>query len=143
MFNQLSTSDVVTAIGATARRAARSENPASEFDRDQLLSAYSATRHLAAELSGYAPEWDRFTTALIQRLDAAEGGDEGVRTLVTALRAALHEKASPAAVAGPLCDLLSALRNDSGPSATLRADLLTELRRLADSEVDLLANALG
>jgi hypothetical protein len=142
MFNQLSTSDVVTAIGATARRAARSENPASDFDRDQLLSAYSATRHLAAELSGYAPEWDRFRTALVQRLDAAEGVDEGASGLVTALRAALNENATPAAVAPPLCDLLSALRNVSGPSAALRTDLRTELRRLADSEVDLLADAL-
>jgi hypothetical protein len=141
MFNQLTTAEVVTAIGATARRAARSENPASDFDRDQLLSAYSATRHLAAELSGYAPAWDRYRTALVQRLDAA--GDEGASALVTALRAALNENASPAAVAPPLCDLLSALRNGSGPAATLRADLLTELRRLADSEVDLLADALG
>jgi hypothetical protein len=46
-------------------------------------------------------------------------------------------------VAPPLCDLLGALRTGSGPSAALRADLLTELRRLADSEVDLLADALG
>jgi hypothetical protein len=143
MFNQLTTAEVVTAIGATARRAARSENPASDFDRDQLLSAYSATRHLAAELSGYAPVWDRFRTVLVQRLDPAESGDKDVSALVTALRAALNEDATPAVVAPPLCDLLSALRNGSGPSATLRADLLTELRRLADSEVDLLAHALG
>ncbi len=56
MFNQLTPADTVKAIGATTQRIARGGGATSEFDRDQLMSTYSATRHLAVELSSYEPE---------------------------------------------------------------------------------------
>ena len=64
MFNQLTPSEVVTAIGATLRGAARGEGQASDFGRDQLMSAYSATRHLRVELVEYPPVWSAFRNEL-------------------------------------------------------------------------------
>ena len=54
MFNPLTPSEMVTAIGLAARTAARGEGELDEFDRGQLMSAYSATRHLAIEIDRFA-----------------------------------------------------------------------------------------
>src|ERR1700733_3505882 len=68
MFNQLPPAEVVAAIGATLRTAARNEGEPSAFERDQLMSAYSATRHLAAELAGYEPVLRDFTEQVAARV---------------------------------------------------------------------------
>jgi hypothetical protein len=143
MFNQLTPSDIVSAIGVTARDAARSHDPAGEFERDQLLSAYSATRHLAVELSSYGPEWTRFREAVTARIAAAIAAGDATTADLADFAARLEADASTAGVGATLGDLLAALRDDDAPAATaLRADLHAELRALADREVDLLADAL-
>src|SRR6202042_1663594 len=73
MFNQLTAAEVVSAIGTTLRGAARSDEQASDFERDQLMSAYSATRHLSVELATYPPELARFRGALSELLGRHPG----------------------------------------------------------------------
>ena len=56
MFNPLTPSEMVSAIGLAARATARSESELDDFDRGQLMSAYSATRHLAIEIASFSAE---------------------------------------------------------------------------------------
>jgi hypothetical protein len=142
LFNQLTPAEVVTAIGATLRRAARSEGPASDFDRDQLMSAYSATRHLAVELAAYDPPLRAFTDAVVREIRTAASPrlDDELRQLAGEIEAA----DDPGAVGGALCELFDVLRGDSSDETQrLRSKLHLHLRSLADREVDLLADALG
>ena len=142
VFNQLPPAQIVTAIGATLRRAARTEGEPSAFDRDQLMSAYSATRHLAVELASFEPEFRRFREAVatqIRATDASLGGRQ-LGTFADRLDAA-EEGATAGAV---LCELLQLLReNPAPPMQALRSNVHAHLRALSDREVDLLADALG
>jgi hypothetical protein len=142
LFNQLTPAEVVTAIGATLQTAARSEGPASDFDRDQLMSAYSATRHLAIELAAYDPPLRAFTDAVASEIRSADSpgiGDE-LRRLADEIEAA----DDPGAVGEALCALFDVLRGDpSDRMQRLRSKIHLHLRSLADQEVDLLADALG
>ena len=144
MFNPLTPAEVVAAIGVTARDAARSEDPAGEFERDQLLSAYSATRHLAAELVGSAPLLERFRTDLAERLRLAQSGDGAVDAVAGRTAATVEADRSAAAIGEAVSQLLVELRaSPSEPATRLRAEIHVLLRELADREVDLLADALG
>jgi hypothetical protein len=53
--------DMVTAMGRATRDAARSAEPASEFSRGQLMSVYSASRHLAVDVAQFPTELRAFT----------------------------------------------------------------------------------
>ena len=144
MFNPLTPAEVVAAIGVTARDAARSQDPAGEFERDQLLSAYSATRHLTAELVGYAPVLERFRTDLAERLRLARSGDGALDEVVARTAAALDTDPGTAVIGEVVSELLVALRAQSSqPAVRLRADVHVLLRELADREGDLLADALA
>lgn len=144
MFNPLTPAEVVTAIGVTARDAARSEAPAGEFERAQLLSAYSATRHLAAELVRYPAVFERFRLAVAERLRSAEVGEEALADVVARTAATVEGETSVTAVGEAVSELLVELRaRPSDPAARLRADLQGLLRSLADREVELLADALA
>jgi hypothetical protein len=141
VFNQLTPAEVVRAIGVTARNAARSGDPASEFDRDQLMSAYSATRHLAVELASYGPVWREFTGALASQLRSASVEPDGELARVCG---APGDVPDVAAVGTAVCELLARLDADGSAAAhALRTRLRRLLRELADREVDLLAEALG
>lgn len=142
MFNQLTPADTVKAIGATTRRIARGGGATSEFDRDQLMSTYSASRHLAVELSSYEPELRRFRQRLATQIRDAHLEDPGGERAEIADR--LDEAADASAVGSAVCDLLDRLRTDASPQAqALRSEVQVSLRELADTEVNLLADALG
>jgi hypothetical protein len=142
MFNQLSPDEVVTAIGTTLRTAARSEGQASAFDRDQLMSAYSATRHLSVELETYAPELGKFTTAVSDQIRSS--GAPGVEGELGALADRIEQSSDPGAIGAALCEVFELLRQTpSERNRALRAQLHRQLRSLADREVDLLADALA
>jgi hypothetical protein len=142
MFSPLTPAEVVTAVGRAARDAARSDEPASEFSRGQLMSAFSVSRHLGVEIATFGPELRSFADGVADALRAGSGalacGD--------ALQAAAGELAQAAdahrignLVAGALDDL----RGDASPAATeLRARLHAALRALADREVELLAEVI-
>ncbi len=140
MFSPLTPAEVVAAIGATAREAARATDPSGEFARGQLLSAASASRHLTVELAGYGPLLEAFVAEVVLPL-------EDVAALTAWERADLVDRlgeARDARVAGEVvCDLLDALRADASPAATVFAgEVHAALRRLADAEVALLAAEL-
>lgn len=146
MFNQLTPSDVVTAIGTTLRASARSDDSSDEFSRDQLMSAYSATRHLAVELESYGPEFIRFIDAAATRLQdaAAADGAGALAKPLTAAAARIEAESTTAAVGAALSDLLAHLGEDGSPVALqVRSELHGLLRELADREVELLAEALA
>jgi hypothetical protein len=54
MFNALRTEQLIAGIGAAGRAAASASGPPDEYARGQLLSAYSVSRLLAAEVSAEA-----------------------------------------------------------------------------------------
>lgn len=142
MFNPLTPAEVVTAIGRTARDAARSDEPASEFSRGQLMSAYSASRHLAVELGSFEPELRQFAGAVAaaMRSRAAELDDAGSFQV---LASQLDVSSDPHAIGDAICELLSALRRDGRPDAAeLRSEVHALLRRLADREVEILADVI-
>jgi hypothetical protein len=142
VFNQLTAAEVVTAIGSTLQTAARSDDRTSDFGRDQLMSAYSATRHLAVELSSYEPELHEFTAAVARSVHAAEIPE--LRDDLAAVAARLDASPDARALGGEISDLLQALRERrSEETEALRAEIHVHLRALADREVDLLAGALG
>ena len=125
MFSPLTPADVVIAIGRATRDAARSSEPASDFSRGQLMSAYSASRHLGVELVSFAPELRSFAQELAADLPALDRARSA------------HEIGDLVAAA------LDDLRGDPSPhAAELRARLHTALRRLCDREVELLADVI-
>jgi hypothetical protein len=142
MFNQLTPSEVVTAIGATLRGAARGEGQASDFGRDQLMSAYSATRHLAVELAAYEPELRNFTASVSDQIRAAEV--PGLERELPSLSDRIGRSRDPSEIGEALCELFELLRRTPSPQTrALRTSIHVQLRSLADREVDLLADALS
>lgn len=126
MFNQLTPAEMVSGIGRVLRTAARREGQASDFDRDQLLSAYSASRHLAVELASYDDELRWFTAELTRLGLPGFAGELDSDT-----------------VGDAVCDLLAELAaKDSDEARRLRDGVHALLRQLADREVDLLAGGL-
>lgn len=142
MFNPLTPAEVVGAIGRAARDAARSEEPASEFARGQLMSAYSASRHLGVELESFEPELRLFGQAVAACIrQRADAGGDGER--MAALADRVEATSDARAVGDAVCELLDALRGDAGVAAgELRTEVRSLLRQLADREVDLLADVI-
>jgi hypothetical protein len=140
MFNQLTAAEVVSAIGTTLRGAARSDEQASDFERDQLMSAYSATRHLSVELATYPAELARFRVTLSELLgqhSGVVGENPGRAEAVIAAR-------DIAELGDALCELLAELRSqDTDDARSLRVELRVCLRQLADRETELMANGLS
>jgi hypothetical protein len=142
MFNQLTPSEIVTAIGATVRGAARSDGQTSDFERDQLMSAYSATRHLAIELAAFEPELRSFTVTVAGLLD--DVADPSLHTELAPSAEALEAAADARAVGDAVCDAMEILRARPDAAAEqLRTEIHVHLRALADREVALLADGLG
>lgn len=126
MFNSLRTEQLIAGIGATARTAAGASGPPDDYARGQLLSAYSVSRLLAAEVSAEAE--------LLAWLRAELLGALGDRP------AAEQVEAAPDAIAigGVLVDLLAELR-ESGEEPELRARVHAILREMTERELLALA----
>jgi hypothetical protein len=145
MFNPLSLSEMVTAIGLASRAAARQEGPLDEFDRGQLMSSYSATRHLAIELTCFAPELRRQSEAIAAAADRAarELGNDPDAEALQALADQVQRAPDAPAVGAAVADLLAlARRHDAPPWVALRGEVRRCLRALCDREVELLAEGL-
>jgi hypothetical protein len=141
MFNPLTPSEMVAAIGIAARTTARGDGELDEFDRGQLMSAYSASRHLAIEISSFGAELSARCSAIADAVDEACAGDSGtdagaLRGLASRLRASGDARAAGDTTA----ELLDRCR-DRGLAA-LRGEIRTQLRALCDAEVTLLANGI-
>jgi hypothetical protein len=145
MFNPLSASTMVTAIGRAARAAAAGDEPLTPFERGQLMSAYSATRHLAVELDAFPSEL-RSTAdeiaAAVERTLPQLGDDPDARVLEAYARR-LGLAAGAAEVGAAIADLLALCRTHRAePWTSLRAQVRRCLRALCDREVELLATAI-
>jgi hypothetical protein len=106
------------------------------------MSAYSATRHLSAELASYPPELRRFTESVAASLRASE--DAALSKQLGPIVSRLESEPDLATLAGSICDALRTLREaHSAAGAALGAELRVHLRTLADREVDVLADALS
>lgn len=140
MITPLTPAEMVGAIGEAARQAARSEAPLNDFQRSQLLSAYSGTRHLAVELESFPPAIAAFCNALADRIDAAP---QAQLPELTAIASQLRLTADPQHAGEVVSALLNLLRAHPSPAAAaVRADVQGALRDLCDLEVELLADAL-
>ena len=106
MFNPMTPAEVASAIGITARDAARADEPLGSFGRGQLMSSYSGSRHLAVEVSSFGPEIERFAVELACAFDGMEGGGE----ILTGVAARLRDSCDPRRVGEVLCELLDGLR---------------------------------
>lgn len=126
MFNSLRTDQLIAGIGATARSAATATGPADEYARGQLLSAYSVSRLLAAEVRAEATLLAWLRAELLEALGSAP--------------AAARIEAAPDAIeiGGVLVDLLAELR-ESGEDPELRARIHAILREMAERELVALA----
>ena len=142
MWNPLTPAEVVAAMGGPAQTAARSPLELTEWERGQLFSVYSATRHLAAELGAVEPHVRAVADECAAALRSAPAELPGAATLA-ALAERLEATADPRAVAGLTCEALDVLRADgSPPAAAVRGALRTGLRRAVELEVGALADAI-
>jgi hypothetical protein len=137
----MSPSEMVTAVGRAAREAARSEAAASEFSTGQLMSAYSASRHLAVELAAFTAELHWFTEAVADELRAARGVTS--ESTLSGLAAELALTTDAQRAGDLVSQVFDALRNDASAEAVfVRARLRGLLRKLSEREVFLLAEAI-
>lgn len=142
MWNPLTPAQVVAAMGVTARDAARSEQTLDDWERGQLLSVYSATRHLAAEIGEVEPLVGAVTADLAAALRTCPEEHTSSAPL-TALATKLDDTLDPRAAADLACQALDILRNDpSAASAGVRGAVRKALRRAVELEVQILADAI-
>jgi hypothetical protein len=138
VFNPLTPAEMADAMGRTARDAARSSDPADGFVRAQLMSVYSASRHLGVELTAFEPELQAFVTA-VARATAQAGADAGGGRLGDEL----GETSDPRALGGLVCELLDEVRGDRSAAARdVHAAVRSKLAGLVDREVELLADVI-
>jgi len=133
MFNAISTEDLIAGMGRTMRAAA-AEGAADEYARSQLLSAYSISRLLAAEVRAEAALLAWLKGELLAALAAAEGEDAGA---AAAVAGRIDNAADSGAVGDALVELLAELR--SHPDSTLRGRVHAILREMASRELVALA----
>jgi hypothetical protein len=145
MFNPLTPSQMVTAIGRAAGAAGRRQEPLDEFARGQLMSVYSASRHLAIELASFGAELRDVCDAIATvAADAARRPDcaqdsRALGELVERLRQAGAAPEAGAAIA----ELLALCRSRTGTGwEQLRDQVRQRLRTLCTREVSLLAEGI-
>ena len=133
MFNALRTEQLIAGIGATARTAAGAAGPPDEYARGQLLSAYSVSRLLAAEVSAEAALLAWLRGELLDALATAPE-DPAAAAAVPRIEAATDG----AEVGAAPVDLLAELRARDEESE-LRPRIHAILREMAQRELAALA----
>lgn len=133
MFNALSSEQLLIGVGGMLRAAADADGPLEDYERSQMLSAYSVTRLLAAEQAAAFEllAWTR------DALDGALDGDSR-GPVVTARRrlAAVHTGTE---VGDVLTDLLAALPREDATRSRVHG----VLREMIDREIAALAAPVG
>jgi hypothetical protein len=145
MFNPLTPAHMVTAIGRAAREAARLQEPLDEFDRGQLKSAYSASRHLAIEIESFGEELQRQCDTIAVACEHAAHSMDGDPDAETLRRLAerVHRAHDAPAAGAAVADLLELCRSRHETRwVLLRSDTRRALRALCDREVSLLAEGI-
>lgn len=125
VFNALRSDELLVGVGRVLRSAADTRGPLEDYQRSQLLSAFSVTRLLAAEQRA-EPELLSRTRADL--LDAMAGDD---RPETVAARDRLEQAASGVEIGGVLVDLLARLPREDAT----RTGVHVVLRTMVDDEV--------
>jgi hypothetical protein len=137
VFNALRTEQLIAGIGATARSAAGADGAPDDYARGQLLSAYSVSRLLAAEVSAEAALLAWLRGELLAAL-ADAGEDPAAADAASRIEAA----GDAIEVGGALVDLLAELRA-RGEDSGLRTRIHSILREMAQRELTALAARPG
>lgn len=132
MFNPLRTDELIAGMGTTMRAAAAAGGPADDYARGQLLSAFSISRLLAAEVRAEAGLLAWLRAELEEALAA------GTDPAAAAARERIAAAPDAIAVGEALVDLLAELRGD-GREPELRARIHAVLREMASRELVALA----
>ena len=133
MFNALRSDELLVGIGQVLRATADNRGSLADYERSQLLSAFSVSRLLAAEQIA-APgllAWARSELGTVLG-DAADAPSTRARERIDAA-------ADGVAVGEALCDLLT----DLPVADNRRAGVRGVLRELSDREVAALADLPG
>ena len=133
MFNALRSDELLVGIGQVLRATADIKSPLEEYERSQLLSAFSVSRLLAAEQIA-AQELLAWARTELGAVLAGSPDAPGARALE-----GIESAPDGVAVGEVLCDLLVDLAEDD----PRRAGVRRILRELADREVTALANLPG
>jgi hypothetical protein len=133
MFNSMRTDELIAGIGQTVRAAASASGPPDDYARGQLLSAYSVSRLLAAEVKAEAELYAWLRSEVLGALAAAAGDPA-----VAAARPRAETAADGVALGAVLVDLLAELRLRD-PEPELRRRLHSILREMAERELVALA----
>jgi len=138
MFNPLSPSQTTLAIGRVLKQAAATaSDPSDDYQRAQLLSAYSMTRHLAAEQADGGKLLAWFRSEMTTLLEAAE--TDGKCLDLTHRRDEIAKSRDEAELGALVSELLSYLqRSGSDVAVELRVGVRRLLRDLCDREVKVL-----
>lgn len=142
MFNPLTPETLITAIGNAAADAARADGPASDFTRGQLLSAYSISRHLAAETAALPRLVEIAKETLAPVFEATPRELDCHQALAEHSRRIL-QSTDPREIGTLASAAIAALREERDPTAErLLARARTALRELSLTEVELLAERI-
>lgn len=136
MFNALRTETLIAGMGATMRAAAAAGGPVDDYGRGQLLSAYSVSRLLAAEVRAQAGLLEWLRGELLAALEPSS--DPAAAPAAERIAAA----ADANAVGDALVDLFAELRADrrgGEGDPELRERLHAVLREMAARELAALA----
>jgi hypothetical protein len=138
VFNPLSAPEITIAVGRVLKQAASAGDPRDEYQRSQLLSAYSITRHLAAEQADGDALTDWFRERLVAELRAA-AADPAPLADLDARAAAIGSCRDGGEIGAPVRELLVALRQAGTDAEPLLSATRHLLREACDREVAALA----
>ena len=133
MFNALRSDELLVGIGQVLRATADRHGSLEDYERSQLLSAFSVSRLLAAEQIA-APGLLAWA-----RAELGTGLGDATDQPIAVARARIAGAVDGVEVGDALCDLLNELPADD----QRRAGLRRTLRELADREVAALAALPG
>jgi hypothetical protein len=131
MFNALTSTDLLVGVGRVLRMVAAAEGGLEDFQRSQVLSAFSVTRLLASEQEAAADLLANTRDDLWTALD----GDQ--RPEVARARERLEAASDGREVGEAIGELLAALPREDA----VRPGVHAALREMADREVAGLARA--
>jgi hypothetical protein len=127
VFNALTSTDLLVGVGRVLRMVAATDKSLEDFQRSQVLSAFSVTRLLASEQQAEA----ELLASTKHDLDAALAGDE--RT------AHARERISAASDGREIGEALGELLDALPRTDPLRPRIHAALRTMIDAEVKALA----
>jgi hypothetical protein len=131
MFNALTSTDLLVGVGRVLRMVAAAEGGLEDFQRSQVLSAFSVTRLLASEQEAAADLLASTRDDLWTALD----GDQ--RPQVARARERLEAASDGLEIGEAIGELLAALPREDA----VRPGVHAALREMADREVAGLARA--